>query len=275
MGASLMQSLSPGLKGILCSFIALCLLAEPAFGITRHCKFDIKLQNATRLCHTKSIVSVNGKFPGPRIVEREGDQLLIKVVKHAWHWTASKWMGGWTGLHNTMPHSNRAGLRLQLHHCWPKRQTLVACTPIVAAVNTLPSSFFPSVTALTHLLSLTRKSPSSLESGSTQILIPEAIFNQALQTGGGPNVSDAYAINGLPGPFYNCSAKGGYCTCRKVVITEPSTMGTRRSTSDDLKGCDSAIVWLEPVIVKWLDGLGKEDDLLSLESRGRRPSNRC
>ena len=37
---------------------------------------------------------------------------------------------------------------------------------------------------------------------------PEAIITQALQTGGGPNVSDAYTINGLPGPLYNCSAKG-------------------------------------------------------------------
>jgi len=37
---------------------------------------------------------------------------------------------------------------------------------------------------------------------------PEAIIAQALQTGGGPNVSDAYTINGLPGPLYNCSAKG-------------------------------------------------------------------
>ena len=52
-------------------------------------------------------------------------------------------------------------------------------------------------------------------------------------------------------------------------------MGTRRSTGGDLEGCDSAIIWLEPVIVKWLDGLGEEDDLLSLESCGRRPSNRC
>jgi hypothetical protein len=37
---------------------------------------------------------------------------------------------------------------------------------------------------------------------------PEAVINQALQTGGGPNVSDAYTINGLPGPLYNCSTKG-------------------------------------------------------------------
>ena len=52
-------------------------------------------------------------------------------------------------------------------------------------------------------------------------------------------------------------------------------MGIRRSTGGDLEGCDSAIVWLEPVIVKWLDGLWEEDDLLSLELCDRRPSNQC
>lgn len=36
----------------------------------------------------------------------------------------------------------------------------------------------------------------------------EAVITQALQTGAGPNVSDAFTINGLPGPLYNCSAKG-------------------------------------------------------------------
>jgi laccase len=36
---------------------------------------------------------------------------------------------------------------------------------------------------------------------------PEAVIKQALRTGGGPNVSDAYTFNGLPGPTYNaCSA---------------------------------------------------------------------
>lgn len=37
---------------------------------------------------------------------------------------------------------------------------------------------------------------------------PEAVINQALQNRGAPNVSDAYTINGLPGPLYNCSQKG-------------------------------------------------------------------
>ena len=53
-------------------------------------------------------------------------------------------------------------------------------------------------------------------------------------------------------------------------------MGTRRSrTGGNLKGCESEIVQLEPVNVKWLDRLGKEDDLLSPGSHGRCPSNLC
>lgn len=43
---------------------------------------QIRLQNVTRLCQTKSIVTVNGKYPGPRITAREGDRVLIKVVNH-------------------------------------------------------------------------------------------------------------------------------------------------------------------------------------------------
>ncbi|KAK8688856.1 hypothetical protein V6N13_087594 [Hibiscus sabdariffa] len=48
---------------------------------------------------------------------------------------------------------------------------------------------------------------------------PEAIISQALQTGGGPNVSDAYTINGLPGPLYNCSSKGQ--TTNVLLKTKP------------------------------------------------------
>ncbi|EPS68485.1 hypothetical protein M569_06281, partial [Genlisea aurea] len=38
----------------------------------------------------------------------------------------------------------------------------------------------------------------------------ESVINQAMQTGGGPNVSDAYTFNGLPGPLYNCSSNDVY-----------------------------------------------------------------
>jgi len=37
---------------------------------------------------------------------------------------------------------------------------------------------------------------------------PEAVIAQALQSGAGPNVSDAHTFNGFPGPLYNCSNNG-------------------------------------------------------------------
>ncbi|KAG9132409.1 hypothetical protein Leryth_008349 [Lithospermum erythrorhizon] len=60
---------------------------------TRHYEFNIQMQNVTRLCHTKSIVTVNGKFPGPRIVAREGDNLLIKVANHVTNNITIHWHG--------------------------------------------------------------------------------------------------------------------------------------------------------------------------------------
>ena len=38
-----------------------------------------------KLCHTKSIVSVNGQFPGPKIVAREGDRVVVEVLDHGQH----------------------------------------------------------------------------------------------------------------------------------------------------------------------------------------------
>jgi laccase len=68
------------LQLLLAVFSCVLLLPQPAFGITRHYTLEIKMQNVTRLCHTKSLVSVNGQFPGPKLIAREGDQVLIKVV---------------------------------------------------------------------------------------------------------------------------------------------------------------------------------------------------
>ena len=47
-----------------------------------------------------------------------------------------------------------------------------------------------------------------LSTGEWWNVDPEAVIAQALQTGAGPNVSDAYAINGIPGPLYSCSSNG-------------------------------------------------------------------
>lgn len=44
--------------------------------------WQVVMKNATRLCQTKPIVTVNGRFPGPTLYAREGDNVLVKVVNH-------------------------------------------------------------------------------------------------------------------------------------------------------------------------------------------------
>lgn len=50
------------------------------------------MKNHTRQCSTKSIVTVNGKFPGPTIVAREDDTVLVKVVNHVKYNLTIHWL---------------------------------------------------------------------------------------------------------------------------------------------------------------------------------------
>ncbi|KAK2972353.1 hypothetical protein RJ640_014411 [Escallonia rubra] len=212
---------SPASMGILFSLITLSLLLHPQpvlaipAGTTRHYEFNIELQNVTRLCHTKSMVTVNGQFPGPRIVAREGDRLLIKVVNHVANNISIHWHGirqlrnGWadgpayitqcpiqTGqsyVYNYTIVGQRGTLFWHAHISW-LRSTVYG-----------PLIILPKLKAPYPFVKPYKEVP--LIFGEWFNADTEAIISQAIQTGGGPNVSDAYTINGLPGPLYNCSAK--------------------------------------------------------------------
>nr|XP_009780229.1 PREDICTED: laccase-4-like [Nicotiana sylvestris] len=64
--------------------VALATSFFPAFveSIVRHYKFTVVKKNTTRLCATKPIITVNGKFPGPTLYAREDDTVLVRVVNH-------------------------------------------------------------------------------------------------------------------------------------------------------------------------------------------------
>ncbi|KAM7502582.1 hypothetical protein LguiB_001486 [Lonicera macranthoides] len=214
MCASVLPSMA--LIGALFSLLTFCLIPRPALaGITRNYEFNIKLQNVTRLCHTKSMVTVNGQFPGPRIVAREGDRLQIKVTNHVSNNISIHWHGirqlrsGWadgpayvtqcpiqTGqsyVYNYTIVGQRGTLFWHAHISW-LRSTLYGPLIILPKIN-VPYPFIKPHKEFPIIF------------GEWFNADTEAIINQALQTGGGPNVSDAYTINGLPGPLYNCSAK--------------------------------------------------------------------
>ncbi|KAJ4704648.1 Laccase [Melia azedarach] len=218
MGSSLL--LNSAMRAMFLAFMfAMWILPELAVakhaGITRHYKFNIKMQNVTRLCQTKSIVTVNGQFPGPRIIAREGDRLLIKVVNHVKYNITLHWHGvrqlrsGWadgpayitqcpiqTGqsyVYNFTITGQRGTLFWHAHISW-LRVTLYG--PIVILPRRHASYPFPQPFKEVPIIF-----------GEWWKTDTETIIKQALQTGGAPNTSDAFTINGLPGPSYNCSAK--------------------------------------------------------------------
>ncbi|XP_031386005.1 laccase-17-like [Punica granatum] len=189
-------------------------LGTTSAGITRRYEFIIKKQNVTRLCHTKSMVTVNGKFPGPRIIAREGDRVLVKVVNLVSNNISIHWHGirqlrsGWADgpayvtqcpiqtnqsyVYNFTITGQRGTLFWHAHISW-LRATVYG--PLII----LPKRNVPYPFPKPH-----KEVPMIF--GEWFNADPEAVISQALQTGAGPNVSEAYTINGLPGPLYNCSA---------------------------------------------------------------------
>ncbi|WOL14028.1 hypothetical protein Cni_G22808 [Canna indica] len=183
---------------------------------TRHYKFNIQMANVTRLCSTKSILTVNGQFPGPKIVAREGDRVVVNVTNHAQYNVTIHWHGvrqlrsGWadgpayvtqcpiqTGqsyVYNFTIIGQRGTLFWHAHISW-LRATLYGPIIILPKLG-LPYPFTKPYKELPVIFGEWWKADT------------EAIISQALQTGAGPNVSDAYTINGLPGPLYtSCSTK--------------------------------------------------------------------
>jgi len=205
----------PGLA-LLLFFGTLLVLPQSSHGATRYYTFNVTMQNVTRLCTTRAIPTVNGKFPGPKIVTREGDRVVVKVVNNVKDNVTIHWHGvrqlrtGWsdgpayvtqcpirTGqiyVYNFTITGQRGTLLWHAHVSW-MRATLYG--PIVI----LPKRGVP------YPFPVKPYKEVPIIFGEWFNEDPEAIIAQALKTGAGPNISDAFTINGLPGPLYNCSSK--------------------------------------------------------------------
>ncbi|KAK3138578.1 hypothetical protein QOZ80_5AG0370700 [Eleusine coracana subsp. coracana] len=195
--------------------VTLLLAAVGTEAETRRYQFDVQMTSVTRLCSIKSIVTVNGQYPGPTLFAREGDHVEVNVVNRSpynmsihWHGVRqlqSAWADGpsyvtqcpiqpgQSYVYRFQIIGQRGTLWWHAHISW-LRATVYG--PIVI----LPPAGVPY--------------PFPAPDEEVPVMLgewwrndTEAVIAEALRTGGGPNISDAYTINGLPGPLYNCSAQ--------------------------------------------------------------------
>ncbi|KAI3474718.1 hypothetical protein Pfo_029903 [Paulownia fortunei] len=184
----------------------------------RHYQFNVVMKNTTRLCSTKSIVTVNGKFPGPTIYAREDDTVLIRVINRVKYNVSIHWHGvrqlrtGWADgpayitqcpiqpghsyVYNFTITGQRGTLLWHAHILW-LRATLHGALVILPKLG-VPYPFPKPDHEAVVVLGEWWKSDT------------EAVINEALKSGLAPNVSDAHTINGHPGPVSNCPSTGGF-----------------------------------------------------------------
>ncbi|KAM7259031.1 hypothetical protein ACFE04_014772 [Oxalis oulophora] len=186
--------------------------------MVRHYKFNIVMKNTTRLCSSKSIVTVNGKFPGPRLIAREDDTVLVKVVNHVNYNVSIHWHGirqlrtGWADgpayitqcpiqpgrqyVYNFTLTGQRGTLFWHAHILW-LRATVHGAIVILPKLG-VPYPFPKPHKEETIILAEWWKSD------------VEAVINEAMISGSAPNVSDAHTINGHPGTTSPSCPSQGY-----------------------------------------------------------------
>ncbi|XP_011035200.1 PREDICTED: laccase-4 [Populus euphratica] len=195
-----------------------CLFPASVESMVRHYKFNVVMKNTTRLCSEKPIVTVNGRFPGPTLVAREDDTVLVKVVNHVKYNVSIHWHGvrqlrtGWADgpayitqcpiqprqsfVYNFTITGQRGTLFWHAHILWLR-------ATVHGAIVILPKRGVPYPFPTPHREEV-------IVLGEWWKSDVEAVINEAMSSGMAPNVSDAHTINGHPGPVSACSSQGGY-----------------------------------------------------------------
>lgn len=167
-----------------------------------------------RLCHTKKILTVNGKFPGPTIRVHKGETIFVKVHNK--------------GKYNITLHWH--GVK-QPRYPWSDGPEYITQCPIKPGGNFTQKIIFSTEEgtlwwhahsdwsrATVHGAIIvypklgTTGYPFPKPDAEVPIILGEwwkkdvmKVLNLFLKTGGDPNVSDAFTINGQPGDLYPCS----------------------------------------------------------------------
>ncbi|MFS7964709.1 putative laccase [Helianthus anomalus] len=177
--------------------------------------FVVQETPVKRLCRTNNIITVNGQIPGPTLEVRDGDTLVIKVLNNARynvtiHWHGIRQLG--------TPWADGPDLitqcPIQPGNSYTYRFTIIDQEGTLwwhAHTGWLRATVYG---ALIIRPKLGSTYPFELPKLEIPILLGQwwngdiiRIENQVMFSGGAPNISNAYTINGQPGDLYRCSSK--------------------------------------------------------------------
>ncbi|CAD6249322.1 unnamed protein product [Miscanthus lutarioriparius] len=178
-----------------------------------HYDFVIKEMKVTRLCHEKTILAVNGQFPGPTIYARKGDVIGVNVYNQGnknitlhWHGVdqpRNPWSDGPEYITQCpiQPGANftyRINFTEEEGTLWWHAHSDFDRATVHGAIVIHPKrgSVYPYPRP--H-----REVPIIL--GEWWNADVEQVLLEAKRTGGDVNISDANTINGQPGDFAPCS----------------------------------------------------------------------
>eukprot|EP00253_Pinus_taeda_P000936 PITA_00936 len=178
-----------------------------------HYTFIIERKTITRLCKNYTIVTVNGQLPGPTIYVRNGDTVIVKTYNRAQYNATLHWHGvkqlrtGWADgpayitqcpIQPGGRYTQRFNITGQEGTLWWHAHISWLRATVHGALVILPKrgSFYPFPKPHAEI---------PIIIGEWWNGDPIAVINEAISTGGAPNLSDAYTINGQPGDLYRCS----------------------------------------------------------------------
>ncbi|KAM1553032.1 hypothetical protein PS1_005807 [Malus domestica] len=192
-------------------------------------EFIVEARPVTRLCRTLSTITVNGQFPGPTLEVRNGDSVAVKVTNRARynitiHWHGLKqqnnpWADGpeyvtQCPIQPGATYTYRFTIKDQEGTLWWHAHSRWLRATVYGALIIYPRLGSPY--------------PFPMPKREVPILLgewfdrdPQDVMRLAAFTGGAPNVSDAYTINGEPGDLYRCSKKE---TIRIPVVSGESLL---------------------------------------------------
>ncbi|KAG4989876.1 hypothetical protein AAZX31_11G241500 [Glycine max] len=201
---------------VILGFLVIC--KSQSQGNVHYYDFVLKEKSFTKLCSTKSILTVNDSFPGPIIRVHKGDTAFVTVHNQGKYGVTIHWHGvreprdPWSdGPENITQcpiqpgtsFTQKVAFTLEEGTLWWHAHSSWTRATVHGVIVILPANG--------------TSYPFPEPYGQETLIIGEwykgdvmQIINSALATGDEPITSDAYTINGQPGDFYNCSKETTY-----------------------------------------------------------------